>query len=147
MTREGMGLESNSDKMRIWQGAGKERRGWEKEGGRLNCQFDASGVKGDLAAAQISGPSDWVISRVTAKLRYSERTGLRVDAEQGLLQGLWGPGHAQQKQAPRRYVWTLGMGVGETVILTTERGGIHHYLPTHLGPLSPSEFLEDRRGP
>ena len=48
-----MGLESNSDKMRIWQGTGKERRGQEKEGGRLNCQFDASEVKGDMAAAQI----------------------------------------------------------------------------------------------
>ena len=118
-----------------------------KERGRLNCQFDASGVEGDLAAAQISGPSDWVISRVTAKLGYSERTGLRVDTEQGLLQGLWGPGHAQQKWTPKRCVWTLGMGVRETVILTRERGGIHHYLPTHLGPLYPSEFLEDRRGP
>ena len=67
--------------------------------------------------------------------------------EQGLLQGLWGPGHSRQKWTPKKCVWTLGMGVRETVILTRECGGIHHYLSAHLGPLSPSEFLEDRWGP
>lgn len=46
----------------------KREEGLGKSGGRLNCQFDTSGVEGDLSAAQISGPSDWVISRVTAKL-------------------------------------------------------------------------------
>ena len=56
--------------------------------------------------------------------------------EQGLLQGLRGPGHSQQKWTPKKCVWTLGMGVQETVILSRECGGIHHYLPTHLGPLS-----------